>query len=172
MSDVFLLSALIFLPAVGALCVSVFDSRNAEAMRLWSLGITIATFVLSIAAWGRFDTAAGMQMEVSYAWIPSWNINYHLGLDGISLPLVVLTGLVSMLSMVASWSIKKHVKGYMVLFLLLESGMMGVFLSLDFFLFYVFWEVMLLPMYFLIGVWGGPRKEYAAIKFFLYTLAG
>jgi NADH-quinone oxidoreductase subunit M len=91
--------------------------------------------------------------------------------DGISLPLVLLTGLISMLAM-ASWSIKKHVKGYLILFLLLETGMMGVFLSLDFFLFYIFWEVMLLPMYFLIGVWGGPRREYAAIKFFLYTLFG
>ncbi len=121
----------------------------------------------------QFDpTVSGLQMNVAAEWIPTWNVWYRLGVDGISLPLVLLTGLISMLSMAASWSITKHVKGYMVLFLLLESGMMGVFLSIDFFLFYVFWEVMLLPMYFLIGVWGGPRKEYAAIKFFLYTLAG
>ncbi len=105
-------------------------------------------------------------------WIPTWNIYYKLGFDGISLPLVLLTTFISMLSMLASWSITKQVKGYLILFLLLETGMLGVFLALDFFLFYVFWEVMLLPMYFLIGVWGGPRKEYAAIKFFLYTLAG
>jgi NADH-quinone oxidoreductase subunit M len=111
-------------------------------------------------------------MQASIPWIPDWNVNYALGVDGISLPLVVLTGLISFLAMLASWSIEKHVKGYLVLFLLLETGMMGVFLSLDFFLFYVFWEVMLLPMYFLIGIWGGPRREYAAIKFFLYTLAG
>ena len=95
-----------------------------------------------------------------------------MGLDGISLPLVVLTAFVSLLAMGASWSITKYVKGYCILFLLLETGMLGVFLALDFFLFYVFWEVMLLPMYFLIGVWGGPRQEYAAIKFFLYTLLG
>src|SRR5678815_2022883 len=95
-----------------------------------------------------------------------------MGIDGISLPLVMLTTVVSFLAMGASWSITKYVKAYCILFLLLETGMIGVFLALDFFLFYVFWEVMLLPMYFLIGVWGGPRKEYAAIKFFLYTLVG
>ena len=113
-----------------------------------------------------------MQYEVSRPWIPAFDINYHLGLDGISLPLVVLTSFLSMLAMWASWPIQKHVRAYCILFLLLETGMLGVFMSLDFFLFYVFWEVMLLPMYFLIGVWGGPRREYAAIKFFLFTLVG
>lgn len=108
----------------------------------------------------------------STPWIENWNIHYRLGYDGISVPLVLLTSFISVMAMLASWSIKKQVKGYLILFLLLETGMLGVFLALDFFLFYVFWEVMLLPMYFLIGVWGGPRKEYAAIKFFLYTLAG
>jgi NADH-quinone oxidoreductase subunit M len=95
-----------------------------------------------------------------------------MGVDGISLPLMVLTGFVCVVAMIASWSITKHVKAYCMLFLVLETGMLGVFMALDFFLFYVFWEVMLLPMYFLIGVWGGPRKEYAALKFFLYTLFG
>ncbi|MFN7812782.1 MAG: NuoM family protein [Planctomycetia bacterium] len=99
-------------------------------------------------------------------------LEYLLGVDGISMPLVVLTTFLSMLAAAASWPIAKHVKAYHVLFLLLETGMLGVFVSLDFFLFYVFWEVMLLPMYFLIGIWGGPRREYAAIKFFLYTLLG
>src|SRR5436189_5016094 len=113
-----------------------------------------------------------MQNGFNIPWIPSFNIEYFMGVDGISLPLVMLTTLVSFLAMWASWSITKHVKAYCILFLLLETGMIGVFLALDFFLFYVFWEVMLLPMYFLIGVWGGPRKEYAAIKFFLYTLVG
>ena len=102
----------------------------------------------------------------------NWNIYYRLGYDGISLPLVLLTSFICLLAMLASWSINKQVRGYLILFLLLETGMLGVFLALDFFLFYVFWEVMLLPMYFLIGIWGGPRKEYAAIKFFLYTLVG
>src|SRR5258708_17843001 len=95
-----------------------------------------------------------------------------MGMDGISLPLVLLTSFISMIAMGASWPITKSVRGYCILFLLLETGMLGVFLALDFFLFYVFWEVMLLPMYFLIGVWGGPRREYAAIKFFLFTLLG
>jgi NADH-quinone oxidoreductase subunit M len=112
-------------------------------------------------------------MVSRFAWIPRFNIEYFLGLDGISLPLVLLTTALSMLAVVAGWNaIERHVKGYLVLFLLLETGMVGTFLALDFFLFYIFWEVMLLPMYFLIGIWGGPRREYAAIKFFLYTLLG
>jgi NADH-quinone oxidoreductase subunit M len=174
MNPDFLLSAIIFLPVIGSLPLLMFDSRNNDAMRFWSLGVTIVTFFLTLALWWfNFDSSvAGIQHEVVVPWIPTWNVYYRLGVDGISLPLVLLTGLVSMLAMAASWSITKHVKGYLILFLLLETGMLGVFLALDFFLFYVFWEVMLLPMYFLIGVWGGPRKEYAAIKFFLYTLAG
>ena len=175
MNPEFLLTAIIFAPSVGALILALlFDSKNAEAMRLFAFATTAVTFGLTLVLWlGEFQSdAPGMQLEVVKAWIPTWNVYYRLGVDGISMPLVLLTSLVSMLSMAASWSITKHIKGYMVLFLLLETGMMGVFLALDFFLFYVFWEVMLLPMYFLIGVWGGPRKEYAAIKFFLYTLAG
>jgi NADH-quinone oxidoreductase subunit M len=109
---------------------------------------------------------------VKLPWIKAFGIEYLLGIDGISLPLVVLTTFLSLLAAAASWPITKHVKAYHVLFLLLVTGMLGVFVSLDFFLFYVFWEVMLLPMYFLIGIWGGPRREYAAIKFFLYTLLG
>jgi NADH-quinone oxidoreductase subunit M len=150
-----------------------FDSQAKEVMRYWTLLGTALTFALTLQLFWAFDPAqGGMQMRFTHEWIKNWNVNYSLGVDGISLPLVMLTGLVSLLAMLASWSVDKHVKGYLMLFLLLETGMMGVFLSLDFFLFYVFWEVMLLPMYFLIGIWGGPRREYAAIKFFLYTLAG
>jgi NADH-quinone oxidoreductase subunit M len=105
-------------------------------------------------------------------WIERFNIDYYLGTDGISMPLVLLTTVLSFLAMIASWKIERFVRGYCMLFLILETGMVGTFLALDFFLFYIFWEVMLLPMYFLIGVWGGPRREYAAIKFFLYTLLG
>ncbi len=105
-------------------------------------------------------------------WISRFNIDYFLGVDGISMPLILLTTFLFFISMIASWGIDKHVKGYCALFLLLETGVIGSFLALDFFLFYIFWEVMLFPMYFLIGVWGGPRREYAAIKFFLYTLFG
>jgi NADH-quinone oxidoreductase subunit M len=105
-------------------------------------------------------------------WIPRFGIYYYLGVDGISMPLVLLTTVLSFLAMIASWKIDRYVRGYCILFLILETGMLGTFLALDFFLFYIFWEVMLLPMYFLIGVWGGPRREYAAIKFFLFTLFG
>ena len=95
-----------------------------------------------------------------------------MGVDGLSAPMVLLTALISFIACISSWNIPRAIKGYFALFLLLDTGMMGVFVSLDFFLFYVFWELMLLPMYFLIGIWGGPRKEYAAIKFFIYTLFG
>jgi NADH-quinone oxidoreductase subunit M len=116
--------------------------------------------------------AAQGDLVVRRTWIPYFNIQYYLGVDGISLSLVVLTGLISVLACVASWNIDKYIKGYFALYLLLTTSMLGVFISLDLFLFYVFFEVMLLPMYFLIGIWGGPRREYAAIKFLLYTLFG
>src|SRR5213078_160426 len=100
----------------------------------------------------------------------AFNIEYRVGIDGLSLPLVILSTFICVLACIASWNIEKMLKGYMALFLFLETGILGVFLSLDFFLFYVFFEISLLPMYFLIGIWGGPRKEYAAIKFFLHPL--
>ncbi len=173
MNETALLTSTIFLPTAGAAVLLFFEKKAVEAMRVFALVVTAATFMLTLGIWSRFDSSAtGMQMQCSLEWIAGWNINYQLGVDGISLPLVLLTGLISMLAMVASWSITKQVRGYLMLFLLLETGMLGVFMALDFFLFYVFWEVMLLPMYFLIGIWGGPRREYAAIKFFLYTLVG
>ncbi len=118
------------------------------------------------------DRPTSSDMVARYPWIKQFSIEYFLGIDGISMPLVVLTTLIFFLSMIASWNIERHVRGYCMLFLLLETGVLGSFLALDFFLFFVFWEVMLLPMYFLIGIWGGPRREYAAIKFFLYTMLG
>src|SRR6185312_6763933 len=111
-------------------------------------------------------------LVVRRAWIPAFNIQYYLGVDGISLSLVVLTGFISLLACIASWNIDRQVPGYYALFLLLVASMMGVFISLDLFLFYVFFEIMLLPMYFLIAIWGGENREYAAIKFLLYTLFG
>ncbi|MFN9368973.1 MAG: NuoM family protein [Planctomycetia bacterium] len=179
------LSAIVFLPALVAAVLSlpIIPKAREEAVRWITLLTTAVVFVLSLwMAWprlfggvgpGQFVVGeAGMQAVVKQPWIPSFGIEYLLGVDGISMPLVVLTTFLSMLAAAASWPITKHVKAYHVLFLLLETGMLGVFVSLDFFLFYVFWEVMLLPMYFLIGIWGGPRREYAAIKFFLYTLLG
>jgi NADH-quinone oxidoreductase subunit M len=174
-----LLSLLVFLPAAGALVLPFFPRDKTDSMKTFTLMVTAAVFLISLlmALPGQgplqFDTAKSeMQKVFSVEWIGSFNINYFMGTDGISFPLVVLTTFVTMLSMAASWPIEKHVKAYCILFLLLETGVLGVFLALDFFLFYVFWELMLLPMYFLIGVWGGPRREYAAIKFFLYTLVG
>ncbi|MBI1345011.1 NADH-quinone oxidoreductase subunit M [bacterium] len=174
-----LLTAVVFLPTLWALFTAFFEPKATEAIRYFGLFGTALTFVLTLIVLWQFnpeldvkETHAGYQMWFQMPWVPDWNVNYSMGVDGISLPLVVLTGLISFLAMLASWSIEKHVKGYVILFLLLETGMLGVFLALDFFLFYIFWEVMLLPMYFLIGIWGGPRREYAAIKFFLYTLAG
>ncbi len=164
---------ILFLPVLGALSLLVFHDRAVEAMRKWTLGITLATFGFSVALLTQFDFSNGeMQMVVRHGWIPTWNINYQLGVDGISMPLILLTTFVFVLAALASWNVNQKVRGYLMLFLLLETGVLGVFLSLDFFLFYVFWELMLLPMYFLIGIWGGPRREYAAIKFFLYTLFG
>src|SRR5438034_4638842 len=119
-----------------------------------------------------FKIGGGFQFLELGNWIPSLGIHYHLGVDGLSLPLIVLTALLSLLSVAYSWRIELRLKEYLFLFLLLETGMLGVFAALDFFLFYIFWEITLVPMSFLIGIWGGPRREYAAIKFFLYTLFG
>ena len=174
-----LLSLIIFLPSFGALVLCLAYRASDQSVRRFALLTTVAVLALTIwLAWpgttpGHFAIGApGMQNVVSHSWISGFNIYYLLGVDGISMPLVLLTSFLSVLAMWASWPIVKHVRAYCILFLLLETGMLGVFLSLDFFLFYVFWEVMLLPMYFLIGVWGGPRREYAAIKFFLFTLVG
>ena len=179
------LSAIVFLPALVALFLAlpIIPKGREEFIRWIGLLTTAAVFALSLwmavpALFGVPQAAqfsvgeAGMQGVVKLPWIEAFGIEYLLGVDGISMPLVVLTTFLSMLAAAASWPIGKHVKAYFVLFLLLETGMLGVFVALDFFLFYVFWEVMLLPMYFLIGIWGGPRREYAAIKFFLYTLLG
>jgi NADH-quinone oxidoreductase subunit M len=171
------LSTLVFLPAVVALVIAFLPLRGEQVKQI-TFVTTIVVFLMSIAmifGWSEVQFAAGvadMQNLFSVDWIPSFGIHYTMGTDGVSFPLIVLTTFLCMLAMGASWPIMKHEKAYCVLFLLLETGMVGVFLALDFFLFYVFWEVMLLPMYFLIGIWGGPRKEYAAIKFFLYTLLG
>ena len=176
---VFCLSLIVFLPALGALLIAFLPNGRTALLRWVALAITAVTFGASLGLflWPSSPTSfnihvATMQSAFALPWIPSFDIYYSMGVDGISLPLVLLTTLVSFLAMAASWSVTKYLKAYFVLFLILETAMLGVFLVLDFFLFFVFWEVMLLPMYFLIGVWGGPRREYAAIKFFLYTLIG
>ena len=180
-SYVWLLSSIVFLPSLAALLIAFLPKEKPNVIKWVSLIATMLVFALT--AYMAFPSKGGpgvqfqlglskLQDAFSLDWIPSFNIYYFMGVDGISFALLMLTSFSSVLAMAASWPITKHVKAYCILFLLLETGMLGVFLALDFFLFYVFWEVMLLPMYFLIGVWGGPRREYAAIKFFLYTLLG
>ncbi|MFQ5412940.1 MAG: NuoM family protein [Phycisphaerae bacterium] len=185
-----LLSIIVFLPAVGALACFLVPK---DQVRKVALVATLLTFLVSLSLFGTFfndgsdeavaETFGSMYGRLQHVERTTWiqgehfTIEYFLGIDGLGFPLLVLTTFVSFLACVASWNfhtwkITKGVRAYFILFLLLETGMLGVFVSLDFFLFYVFWELMLLPMYFLIGVWGGPRKEYAAIKFFLFTLAG
>ena len=173
-SPLFVFSLLVFFPAVVAVILSFIPKGGDEFVRFVTLGTTIFALVIAVLfVMMPFNIEQGsMQQVFNVEWIPSFDIEYFMGTDGISLPLVILTAFVAVLAMIASWPITKHVKAYCMLYLVLLSGMLGVFLALDFFLFYVFWEVMLLPMYFLIGIWGGPRKEYAAIKFFLYTLFG
>lgn len=169
-----ILSLIIFLPLIGlVLIVFMNKERDVQAIRLTAtvvvgLDFLASLWALAVYPWG----AAGMHLTEQATWIPSLNINYALGADGLSLPLVLLTTLLTLLSVIYSWRIQERVKEYMAFFLLLETGCLGVFLSLDLVLFYVFWEISLVPMYFIIAIWGGPRREYAAIKFFIYTLVG
>src|SRR6266581_4640069 len=166
------LSYMTFIPVAGAALVLALPN-NAKLIRWVSAAATVPPLFMAVWLFKNFDRAkAGFQFIEDYYWIPSYNISYTMGIDGLSISMVLLTALLSFLCIFASFGIEKAVKGYFALFLLLDAGMMGVFCALDFFLFFVFWELMLLPMYFLIGIWGGPRREYAAIKFFLYTLLG
>jgi NADH-quinone oxidoreductase subunit M len=167
------LTALILLPLAGALAVAVTPREAQRAQKLLGLAFTTAAFVLSLLLLLDFAPRAGMQFEVSRPWIPAYGISYHVGVDGLSLWLVILTTLLTPLALLGSWfSIHDRVREFNVFMLLLEAGMVGVFVALDLFLFYIFWEAMLIPMYFLIGIWGHERRIYAAIKFFLYTFAG
>jgi NADH-quinone oxidoreductase subunit M len=169
-----ILSLVVWLPAVGGLLI-LFMRKSQENLIKWAANIVFfVSFLVSLPLWLSFDNdGPQFQFKEAYDWIPSIGVQYHLGLDGISLLLVMMTTLLGFISCLSSWNaITDRVKQYYVFLLLLQTGMLGVFVALDFFLFYVFWEVMLVPMYFLIGVWGGPRKLYAAIKFFLYTLVG
>jgi len=172
-----LLSSLIIIPLLGMVVVMLMPKDSNRGVKWTATIISVVPMLESFwITWDYFinhaSSSAMAYVEGPFSWIPTLHVQYYLGVDGISVPLVFLTGLLSTISLLASFGINKRVKEYFAFFLLLEAGMMGVFVSLDFFLFYVFWEIMLVPMYFLIGIWGGPRKEYAAIKFFLYTLFG
>ena len=167
-----MLSLIIFLPLVGGIFILFTSKVNESLMKGVALGTSLGSTILLLFVAVLYKIGGGMQFVEEHSWIPTLGITYHVGVDGLSLPLVALTALLSVLSIVYSWRIEVRLKEYLFLFLLLETGMLGVFAALDFFLFYIFWEITLVPMYFLIAIWGGPRREYAAIKFFLYTLIG
>ncbi|WP_319588758.1 NADH-quinone oxidoreductase subunit M [uncultured Desulfobulbus sp.] len=180
--DKILLTLITFIPLVGAALMLMTPSSQQRLIRTLAVLSTGVVFGLTLYLWWIFDPAAiksgagnagyDVRTWTEIAWIQPYHIYFRLGVDGLSTLLIVMTGFLSFLATFVAFPIKKQVKGFFVLYMLLVTGMMGVFMALDFFLFYVFWEVMLLPMYFLIGIWGGPRKEYAAIKFFIYTLLG
>jgi NADH-quinone oxidoreductase subunit M len=167
-----LLTMMIFLPVAGALILLFI--RNADAVRRIAIAFALGELVLCIPLLNNFNAGtAAMQFTESAEWVKAWNIYYKLGVDGISILFVALTTLLTVISIMVSWTaIKDRVREFMVAMLFLEAAMVGVFVAMDLFLFYIFWEAMLIPMYLLIGVWGGPNRLYAAIKFFLYTLVG
>jgi len=170
------LTLLTFFPLVGILILFFIPREHKEALRWTALITSLLTFGLSLWLLGMFNASdPNLQLVAQYDWITvaGWNIQYYLGMDGLSILLVLLTSFLTPISILSTWTaVEERVKDFMVFFLLLEIGMMGVFLAQDLFLFYIFWEFTLVPMYFLIGIWGGPRRIYAAIKFFLYTMAG
>ena len=169
-----LLSLMIFIPLLGMIAVLLLPRESDELVKRVTLLFTLVPLAIAVALFISYDrSTAGTQYVVNVPWIQAFNIQYHIGIDGLSVTLLLLTALLGPICVIASWrNIEKGIKAYMALFLLLETGMLGFFVALDLFLFYVFFELTLLPMYFLIGIWGGPRREYAAIKFFLYTLFG
>ena len=169
-----LLSLLVATPIVGMAVVALIDGRRDALIHKVALAVSLVVFALTLMLWAQFDAgSADFQFVERYPWIPSFGIEYFVGVDGISLFLVVLTGFLTPLALLSSWeSIHARVKAFAMFVLALEAAMIGVFVALDLFLFYVFWDAMLVPMYFLIGIWGYDRRVYAAIKFMLYTMAG
>src|SRR3990172_9861206 len=170
-----LLSLLIWIPIFGGLLVlALGGERNAPLARKLAFAVALIVFVLSIPLYTGFDTSTHLMQFVEQApWIPTFNINYHIGVDGISMPLILLTSFTTVLVVLAGWQvIEFKMAQYMAAFLIMEGLMIGVFAALDAILFYVFWEGMLIPMFLIIGIWGGSRRVYATIKFFLYTLLG
>ncbi|NPV86848.1 MAG: NADH-quinone oxidoreductase subunit M [Anaerolineae bacterium] len=168
-----LVTLILFIPTLAALLMLFLPAAKITLLRWWAFIASLIPFLLSLVVWARFDAdGKGFQFVEHTIWYRSLNASYHLGVDGISLTLVVLTTFLTPLAILASYSIQERVKAYMILFLLLETGMLGVFLSLDLLLFFVFWEIGLVPMYFLINQWGGSNRNYASLKFILYTMGG
>lgn len=170
------LTLLTFLPVLGALVILFLKEEQKNVIRWVAVATSLITFGFSLWILAQFDASnPNLQLVAAYNWIQvaGWNIQYHLAVDGLSILLVLLTTLLTPIALISTWeAIEERVKDFMFFFLLLETGMLGVFLAQDLFLFYIFWEFTLVPMYFLIGIWGGARRMYAAVKFFLYTMAG
>jgi NADH-quinone oxidoreductase subunit M len=173
MTDLPFLELTMFTPLAGAFLLVLLPKDRINAIRLFSLCVTMVTFALSLGVLANFDASgAGFQTGISVPWIPEFGIRYRTGIDGISLWMVMLTAFLMPIAVLASWHIEDRVKPYFMFLLALDTGMLGVFTALDLFLFYLFWEASLVPMYFLIGGWGHGRRRYAAMKFFLFTLVG
>ncbi len=173
MSDFPFLDVTIFIPLAGALLIGVIPKDREREIRWAALAVTLVAFVVSVGILVNFDTGnAGFQLGTSAMWIEDWGVTYTTGVDGVSLFIVMLTTFLMPLGVLASWSISTKVKPYFIFLLALETGMLGVFSALDMFLFYLFWEATLVPMYFLIGMWGYGNRLYAAMKFFIFTLVG
>lgn len=167
------LSLLIFTPLAGAVIALLIPAENRNAIKGWTFAVTLVPLVLVGLMWPALSGgAAGMQYTENVPWVPSLGITYSLGVDGLSFPLVALTAFIFPLATAAAFGIEKRVKEFFILVLVLDAAVMGVFLALDYILFYVFWEAVLIPMYFLIAIWGGARREFAAIKFLIYTMVG
>ncbi len=168
-----LLAAMIVVPLLGGIAISLVPQRADKLARPLAFVLSGVVLMMATVVWISFDgSSAGMQFELNRPWIPGLGTSFHLGVDGLSLPMVWLTALLTVLAVIASRSITDRSRQYFTLLLMLEAGLVGVFVALDLILFYLFWEVVLIPMYFLISIWGGPNRSYAAVKFFIYTLAG
>jgi NADH-quinone oxidoreductase subunit M len=170
----YLLTYLLFTPLLGAVILLFFKEEQKNLIRWFAVAVSTVTFLISILIFSKFDSSLStFQFTEKIQWIKSLNISYSVGIDGISMLLILLTTFITPLTLVSSWSsIKEKVKLFTFFMLLLEFAMLGVFVSLDLFLFYIFWEAMLIPMYFIIGIWGGERRIYASVKFFIFTMAG
>ncbi len=168
-----ILTVATFLPLFGAIWILLINGEKAEKIKKIALITAIGSFIISLPLFFKFNLGTHeFQFVEKHTWIKEFGISYYVGIDGISVFLFLLTSFLTIVSILASWNIKDRIKEYMISMLVLEVGMLGVFISLDLFLFFVFWELMLIPMYLIIGVWGGPRRIYATIKFFIYTMAG
>ncbi len=174
LADLPILSLIIWLPIIGGILVLASGDKAANASRWTALVVAILTFMVSLALWSGFDiSTANMQFVEKSVWIELFSIEYYLGIDGISMPLIILTTFITILVIIAGWEVIQYKPSqYMAAFLIMEGVMVGVFSALDAMLFYVFWEAMLIPMFLIIGIWGGPNRVYATIKFFLYTFFG